>query len=129
MLRPLASLSLRGSRAITGTVARRCLATDAASPLVTVEASGQAGVSLVKLARPPVNSLNTKLLTDLREAIKGLEADKSVRAAVLTAAQGSVFSAGIDIMELYQREPQQMRTFWNALQDAWIALYGSCECA
>lgn len=36
-----------------------------------------------------------------------------------------MFSAGLDIMEMYKPEEQRMRQFWTALQDVWLKLYGS----
>lgn len=40
-------------------------------------------------------------------------------------ASKTVFSAGIDINEMYKPEPKRMRAFWGSLQDVWIKLYGS----
>jgi len=36
-----------------------------------------------------------------------------------------VFSAGLDIMELYQAEPERLESLWAGVQNLWEKLYGS----
>lgn len=36
-----------------------------------------------------------------------------------------IFSAGLDIMEMYQPDEARLREFWRALQEVFIKLYGS----
>jgi len=38
-----------------------------------------------------------------------------------------VFSAGLDILEMYQKSPEHCAEFWKAVQDAWLKLYGSTK--
>ena len=40
-------------------------------------------------------------------------------------AQPKIFSAGLDIMEMYNPKPERLRAFWRALQDLWIRVYVS----
>jgi methylglutaconyl-CoA hydratase len=55
------------------------------------------GVATVTLNRPEVhNAFDDKLIAELTEALKKLEADKAVRVVVLTGA-GKSFSAGADL--------------------------------
>lgn len=56
-------------------------------------------VLVVSLARPPVNALNAVLMAELSGALREAEADAAVSAVVL-AAEGSHFSAGLDASEL-----------------------------
>ncbi|CAH1273111.1 ECI1 [Branchiostoma lanceolatum] len=44
---------------------------------------------------------------------------------VLASAAPGIFSAGLDILEMYQSTPERCVAFWRALQDAWLNLYGS----
>lgn len=37
----------------------------------------------------------------------------------------TVFSAGLDITEMYKPDPVRSKAFWKALQDVWLKLYGS----
>jgi 3,2-trans-enoyl-CoA isomerase len=43
---------------------------------------------------------------------------------VLQAAS-TVFSAGLDILEMYKPKPERVTTFWTSLQDMWLKLFGS----
>jgi enoyl-CoA hydratase len=58
------------------------------------------GIAVVKLNRPPVNSLNTKAYTELYDAFCELEKDDSVKAIVLTGAGEKAFAAGLDVKEV-----------------------------
>eukprot|EP00123_Amoebidium_parasiticum_P001501 comp12607_c0_seq1/m.7643 comp12607_c0_seq1/g.7643 ORF comp12607_c0_seq1/g.7643 comp12607_c0_seq1/m.7643 type:complete len:288 (-) comp12607_c0_seq1:549-1412(-) len=91
---------------------------------VTVEHAGD-GVASINLNRKPVNSFNTQLLTEMVDALNEVEADKSVRAVVVGSKQGSVFSAGLDLLEMYQPDPARIRSFWTAVQEQWLRFYGS----
>lgn len=62
------------------------------------------GVETIVLAHPPVNALSRRLLSELDAAVRPLAADPSVRAVVL-AADGAQFSAGVDLKELATLDP------------------------
>jgi enoyl-CoA hydratase len=68
-----------------------------ADPLVLVE-SRPDGVTLLRLNRPPLNPLSTALLRELEGITKGLTADPSVKAVVLTGNE-KAFAAGADVSE------------------------------
>lgn len=59
----------------------------------------QGAVMVLLLNRPPVNALDARLIAALRTALAEAEADTEVRAIVL-AAEGAQFSAGLDVSEL-----------------------------
>lgn len=61
-----------------------------------VEYSVEESVAVITLNRPPVNALNSQLITDIDEAIS-LAEDTQVRAVVITGAPH--FAAGADITE------------------------------
>ncbi len=66
---------------------------------ILVERDG--GVAVVTLNRPKVlNALNAKLIGELGSAFAALDADKDVRAIVLTGSGDRAFAAGADIGEL-----------------------------
>lgn len=46
---------------------------------------------------------------------------------LLKSAQSSntVFSGGIDLMELYKPIPEKAKVFWSSMQEVWLKLYGS----
>jgi len=93
-------------------------------PLVSVAVNEKTGVATATLQRPPVNSLNLELLTDLSNTLSELEKNKC-RGLILTSSSKSVFSAGLDILEMYRPDPTRVKQFWTTLQQAWIKLYGT----
>merc|ERR1711931_272641 len=80
------------------------------------------GVATLALTSPPVNTLNTELLSSIAESIKAISAD-GAKAAVLTSAKPGVFSAGLDIMSMYGRNDDELRAYWTYVQDMWLSLY------
>lgn len=61
-------------------------------------------VATVTLNRPQaMNALNAALRRDLAAAMRGLEADDSVRVVILTGAGTRAFTAGLDLKELGQQ--------------------------
>ncbi|UPG88906.1 enoyl-CoA hydratase/isomerase family protein [Luteibacter aegosomaticola] len=69
------------------------------------------GIHEIRMARPPVNALDTALVRALREAV--LEAPvNGARGIVLSGAQG-MFSAGVDVPALLALDKAGVTTFWN----------------
>lgn len=67
--------------------------------LVTVEI--EAGVAVVTLNRPgAMNALSSALRRSFAQVLLDLDADDTVRAAILTGAGERAFSAGLDLKEL-----------------------------
>ncbi|MCX5807009.1 MAG: enoyl-CoA hydratase-related protein [Proteobacteria bacterium] len=58
------------------------------------------GVAIVKLNRPPVNSLNAQAYTDVYNAFCDLENDESVNVILLTGEGAKAFAAGLDVKEV-----------------------------
>lgn len=114
MVRSVSRLSAPGSR----------LCSNTSDKLVLTEVDDKTGYATVTLNRPPVNSLNLELLTAFSETLDDLQNNKS-RGMILTSSSKSVFSAGLDIMEMYKPKQDRMKQFWSTLQDVWFKLYGS----
>ncbi|XP_055902344.1 enoyl-CoA delta isomerase 1, mitochondrial [Eupeodes corollae] len=91
--------------------------------LTTVEVNDKTGIATLTLNRPPVNGLNLELLTSIKNSIEEIENNKS-KGLILTSSSKTIFSGGLDIMEMYKPDPERVKAFWTALQDAWITLYG-----
>jgi len=66
----------------------------------------------IRLARAPVNAMDTALVTALREAVENAPAN-GARGIVISGAQG-MFSAGVDVPALIQRDRNGVAEFWNA---------------
>jgi enoyl-CoA hydratase len=57
-------------------------------------------IALIKLNRPPVNSLNAKAYAEIYEAVSELEKDQSVKAIIITGTGEKAFAAGLDVKEV-----------------------------
>ncbi|XP_030590728.1 enoyl-CoA delta isomerase 1, mitochondrial-like [Archocentrus centrarchus] len=95
------------------------------SQQVKVDFDQSTGVAVMRMQSPPVNSLNLELLTDICIALEKLEMDKSCRGLIITSNQPKVFSAGLDILEMYGKSPEHCGEFWKAVQEMWLKFYGS----
>ena len=67
----------------------------------------------LRLARPPVNALNTEMVETLLEAVRSAQTD-GTRALVLSGSPG-LFSAGLDVPALLELDREGMVSFWNGL--------------
>ncbi|XP_016063521.1 PREDICTED: enoyl-CoA delta isomerase 1, mitochondrial isoform X3 [Miniopterus natalensis] len=92
---------------------------------VLVEPDPAAGIAVMKLRNPPVNSLSLELLTELVISLEKLENDKTFRGAILTSDCPGVFSAGLDLTEMCGRNPAHYAEYWKAVQELWLRLYTS----
>ncbi|XP_039755758.1 enoyl-CoA delta isomerase 1, mitochondrial-like isoform X1 [Pararge aegeria] len=92
-------------------------------PLVDLTVDND-GVAIMTLQRPPVNSLNLDLLKEISKSLDDVAKNKS-RGMILTSSSPTVFSAGLDIMEMYKPDMKRAEEFWTTLQDVWFKLYGS----
>ena len=58
-------------------------------------------------------------------AVKEAEQDPSIQALILKSNNPKVFSAGLDLSELYKTNVDRLNEFWTAFQNVYITLYGS----
>lgn len=68
-------------------------------------------ITEIRLARPPVNALSYELLTALREAVEQAPREGAL-GLVLSGAQG-MFSAGVDVPALLQRDRAGALDYWR----------------
>jgi len=80
------------------------------------------GIAVVTLAKPPINAMDAGLLEQLANLFEGLAADRAVRAAVI-AADGSAFSAGLDLKTTPDLDRLGQRRLVDALNDGFGTLY------
>ncbi|XP_076169771.1 enoyl-CoA delta isomerase 1, mitochondrial isoform X2 [Ptiloglossa arizonensis] len=81
------------------------------------------GISTISMAQTPANILNKELLSALKTSF--INAQKNdCKGIILTSSLPSIFSAGLDIMEMYNRSEKQLIEYWHMLQDMWLTLYG-----
>lgn len=82
-------------------------------------------IAILKMNSPPVNPLSRPFLKDLHNAILECEQDEDIRGLILTSNKTGVFSAGLDITEMWRKPEDEVRAFWIQLQDTWRALYST----
>jgi len=58
------------------------------------------GIAIVKLNRPPVNSLNVQAYQEIYDAFCEADKDDSVGAVILTGTGDRIFTAGLDVKEV-----------------------------
>lgn len=58
------------------------------------------GIAIVKLNRPPVNSLSEACYREIYDAFSELDTDDAVNAVILTGAGDKSFAAGLDIKDV-----------------------------
>jgi len=78
--------------------------------------------SIVRMHRKPVNSFNLDFIKEMIEAVDCCE--KTSRGMVLTSSL-KVFSAGLDIQELYNPSEDRLQEFWNGFQELNLRLHSS----
>lgn len=89
-----------------------------------VTVNDDSGIATVTMKRPPVNSLNLELLTDFSNVLTDLKKNDA-QGMILTSFSNKVFTAGLDIMEMYKPDEGRFKQFWSMLQEVWMQLYGS----
>lgn len=104
-------------------IARPIVRCASQSPIITSLHPENDEVAIVKMNAPPINALSRPFLADLEKAIDDLEKDEDVRAMILTANKPGIFSAGLDIFEMYGKDQESLGAFWTQLQDTWLKLY------
>ena len=76
---------------------------------------------IAQMNRPKVNALNAEMVREIRITFKECAADDSVRGIILTGLQG-VFSAGLDLPELYAYDKDEIKEFLIAFGSMHIEL-------
>lgn len=76
--------------------------------MVTIVVSSADGVGRIRLNRPDQrNAISAQMRAELAEAFASFDADRDVRAVVLTG-EGTAFCAGVDLVESSQPQPHPL---------------------
>ena len=81
------------------------------------------GIATVKFNRGPVNSLSLEMFEEFTQWMMWMGDAEEIKAVILSSNIPSVFSAGIDIGELYQPKEERFPMFWSAFQHYFITLH------
>ncbi|MEM8906735.1 MAG: enoyl-CoA hydratase/isomerase family protein [Bacteroidota bacterium] len=87
----------------------------------TLKITKKENYAIVELDRGKVNAINRQMVDEIRLAFDQLRNDEQVKGVVLTG-KPHFFSAGLDVIELYQYDQQQMNDFLVAFGSMHIEL-------
>jgi 3,2-trans-enoyl-CoA isomerase len=77
--------------------------------------------TIVQMNRGKVNAINREMVNELSEVFNILEKDPEVKGVILTG-QPHYFSAGLDLIELYQYDEKQIQEFFTAFGALYLQL-------
>ena len=77
--------------------------------------------AIVQMNRGKVNAINLEMVQELRKVFEELEQDAEVKGVILTG-QPHYFSAGLDLIELYEYNETQIREFFTAFGALYLQL-------
>lgn len=73
-------------------------------------------VAIIALDRGSSNAMNSELVNELKALIENIEQDNNIGGVILTGKNG-FFTAGLDLIELYDYNETEIRTFWLEFLD------------
>ncbi len=82
----------------------------------TLKITIQDSVAIIALDRGKSNAMNEQMLDELKKIILSIEQDTNILGVVLTGKPG-FFTAGLDLIALYDYDEAQMKTFWTKFLD------------
>lgn len=77
--------------------------------------------TLLQLNRGKVNAINAEMVKELREVFREMEDDPAVKGVILSG-QPHYFSAGLDLIELFQYDKKQISEFFEAFGALYLQL-------
>merc|ERR1711865_297336 len=83
----------------------------------------EGGYAVIYLAKEPVNSMDLELWKQIRAAFAECEADSTINGVIFASGlKKDVFTAGLDLKELYAPATSEQRLFefWRTLADGLI---------
>lgn len=87
----------------------------------TIKVNIKNRIAVLSLDRGRANAINAEMVTELRDMIRNIEDDDNISGLIITGKEG-FFSAGLDLIELYDYDESAIRIFWNDFLDLVSAL-------
>lgn len=78
----------------------------------TVQITLKDKLAIVSLNRPKSNAINLEMIQDLKRCFEQLSSDPKIGGVILTG-HGHFFSAGLDLISLYQLNKTETEEFWH----------------
>lgn len=92
---------------------------------IPIEVTLDGKVATLRLVSGPANVLTLDTVRAMRSTLKKLESDREVEVLVITAGKDGVFSAGLDLKELYSPDRDRLKSYWAEVQSLMTDLYGT----
>ncbi len=89
----------------------------------TLQITKNNGYAIVKLHRGAGNPINLQMMEELSGFFKGAEADSEIGGVILTGNPG-IFTAGLDVVELYGLDKAGSYSFWKRFVDLATEMVG-----
>lgn len=78
----------------------------------TITTTIKDGLAIISLNRPKSNSLNREMVTELTDMLTNIENDSNIGGVIITG-KDHFFSAGLDLIELYDYNEEEAKSFWH----------------
>lgn len=78
----------------------------------TIEVTIKDRLAIITLNRPKSNSLNREMVTELTDILGNIENDTNIGGVIITGKE-NFFSAGLDLIELYNYNEEEAKSFWH----------------
>ncbi len=84
--------------------------------MATLTITQKENYHIIQLDRGSSNPINQEMVDELKLRIEELESDEACHGLILTGKE-RFFSAGLDVIELYDYDHFQMETFWRSFHE------------
>ena len=78
----------------------------------TIKVNIKDKVAVLQLDRGRSNAINAEMVSELTQMIQNIEKDDNIAGVIITGKEG-FFSAGLDLIELFNYGESEIKTFWN----------------
>lgn len=78
----------------------------------TIKVNIKDKVAVLQLDRGRSNAINSEMVTELTQMVNNINGDENIAGLIITGKEG-FFSAGLDLIELYDYNEDQIRQFWK----------------
>ena len=79
----------------------------------TLQQTIRNGYAILTLDRGKANAMNAQMVTELRQLMKENEANDEIGGVIITGKE-NFFSAGLDVIELYSYNEEEIKAFWES---------------
>lgn len=78
----------------------------------TIKVNIKDKIAVIQLDRGRSNAINAEMVSELHQIVHDVENDSNIAGLIITGKEG-FFSAGLDLIELYQYDEEKIRQFWK----------------